>query len=157
MKKNLLFGILIVCFCLSLVGCAKGNENAVDDKDNKQNQVGENIVISEYTNIDDYKEETLEKMKSLGKSIKDKILIIAEDSRTQTTYHVLVFEDGKNVENIYYYFYLKSTENFEDISKGYEEVDKEALWIKMSVDVLDRTWEQLYKSFSHMRGYKVVE
>lgn len=157
MKKKLLFGILIVPICLLLVGCGKENKNVIDNKDSEQNQVNENIVISEYTNIEDYKEETIEKMKSLGKSIKDKVLIIAEDSRTQTTYHVLVFEDGKNVENLYYYFYLKNTENFENISKGYEEVDKEALWIKTSVDVLDRTWEQLYKSFSHMRGYKVVE
>lgn len=156
MRKKLIYSILVGFICLTLFGCGKKDNNIMNNKDSDP-KINESIMVSEYTNIDDYKEETIKKMQSLGKSIKDKILIILEDSRTQTTYHVLVFEDGKNIENLYYYFYLKNTANFESISKGYEEVDNEALWIKTSVDVLDRTWQQLYKSFSHMRGYTIVE
>lgn len=149
--KKILFLILITSITLVVFGCGK---KALDEKSRQKKY---DVYIYPLTNIEDYNDATLEKMKSLGKSITNKRLVIAEGSSINTTYHIFTFEDGKCITNEYYYFYVSTVENFDSLTKDYDETNKIELWGKSISTPREGTWEELKKSYSYVEEYKILE
>jgi hypothetical protein len=128
------------------------------------------VVISPQTKAEDYTAGALAKMKSLGKTEKDKRVVTAEINKAdRTTYEVYTYENGKCTDYSEYVFYTTKADKSDfdydktraKVGEEGEEINEADLWFRVVWEPSDRDWERQYDFAKRIAiddpNFKVIE
>jgi hypothetical protein len=149
-----------------MVSCGGGNSNkqsgnATSETKTEVKAAQSDVVISKTSKVGDYTAGALAKMKSLGKTKKDKQIVTAGGSSDWTIYTVYTFENGQCIDKSEYTFCKKdiNKELFAAKCSLAKEVNETDLWAYHSYGSDSGDWQSWYDSAKKIEnlGNKVVE
>jgi hypothetical protein len=150
--------VFVMAFAIGLAVVSCNKDKDKDDDDPKDDAAG--VAVSQYTKPADYTAGALEKMKSLGKTEKDKRLVTCGGNSDETVYIVHNFEGGACTGKLEYNFCKANCTEAFFTAASYlaDEVNETDKWTLHSYSHTG-TWQSMYdaaKQYEHL-GNKVIE
>lgn len=151
--------LMAIAICFVFTSC--GSDNNGNGK-NQQQSANDDVALSRYTKAEDYTPDALVKMKSLGKTEKDKISVVVGGNSDWTIYNVYIFENGECIDKSDYTFCVTkiSKELFDAAKLLANEVNETDLWIHHTYGSDTGDWQSWYdaaKRTESLGGNKVLE
>jgi hypothetical protein len=162
-KVNFKNSVIALAIGLVMISCGGGNSKQQEaTPETKTEQAAQSdVVTSKYTKAENYTAGALAKMKSLGKTEKNKRLVTAGGSSDWTVYTVYTFENGQCIDKSEYTFCKKdiNKELFAAKCSLAKEVNETDLWAHHSYGTDKGDWQSWYDTAKKIEnlGNKVVE
>ena len=140
-----------------------GTDEPSDTPDGSQPAGGNGeVIVSDYTSAEDYTDEAMKTIQSLGKTVENEQLVVVGGNSDSTAYTVIFYDDGVRSNHAEYKFYIKSQEELFKASTEYVdetmEVNSDGLWVKYDYGQdQDSTWEDDYATYKAVPMMKVIE
>ena len=150
---------------MMMTACGGGSGNKQSDNasetQSETKATTTDVALSKYTKAEDYTAGALAKMKSLGKTEKDKRLVTVGGSGDWTIYTVYTFENGQCVDKSEYTFCRKTinAELFAATKNLAKEANEADFWAHHSYGSESGTWQSWYDTAKKIEnlGNKVLE
>jgi hypothetical protein len=153
--------ISVTAAAIVLLAAACGGGGGSQKQQSAQN--ASDKMIEQAASKDDFAAGGKTKIAALGKSEKDKRLVVRFDAAWGTQITVFEWKNSGGApyaaSNEYTFLYASQKANFNSRSSSgmVTEINEDGLWFCKEGETVSETWQQRYDGFKKDRDYKIIE
>ena len=152
--KNSLIALLSIG--MVMVSCGGGGSKQQSAEQNAQEATDK--MVKQAASENDFTAAGKAKIASLGKSEKDKRLVVRSDDKDGCEISVYEWKNGDYLFITYTFFYSSKKEKYDRICKSRQrsivEKDDNALWYREDYETSAKSWQERYSQFKDDPDYK---